>query len=80
MEEFKFNAKNLEFTFNFDVTFEFEYEPCSIKIPVTYPNGTYMIKKGKEGKYKEYSNSGDNFYQTLKNVFDELYETRMVFF
>eukprot|EP01080_Neovahlkampfia_damariscottae_P003070 gene3070-5240_t len=77
MEEFYFNEKTFEFRFNYDLTFEFDYDECIIKIPKDYPKGEYMIKRKRDGKFNQLLNRGDTFYDTLKNVFDDFYEIRM---
>eukprot|EP01080_Neovahlkampfia_damariscottae_P006686 gene6686-10851_t len=77
LDEFNFDEEKSQFTFTYDLTFEFEYEPCVIKIPTKYPKGEYEMKMGNDGDFILLLNPGEDFYQTLKNVFVEFNETRM---
>ena len=39
LDELNFDEENSQFKFTYDLTFEFEYEPCIINIPSKYPKG-----------------------------------------
>jgi hypothetical protein len=78
LDEFNFDESSGIFNFKYDLTFEFVYETCSIKIPTKYPKGIYEMKMQEDGEFIEYRESGKDFKETLKNIFDYFSETRMV--
>jgi hypothetical protein len=78
LDEFNFDESSGTFDFKYDLTFEFVYETCVIKIPNKYPNGIYQMKMEQDGEFIEYRESGKDFKETLKNIFDYFNETRMV--